>query len=218
MDIDDQRASLCAAAHQLAAAGLATGTSGNLSVRVGDQVLITPSDSRLKSLDPEQLVVVDLDGTVAVPTPYRPTSELHIHLGIYRSSSVAAVAHAHPASSVAVANIVDELPPIHYAAATIGGSVRVAPYAVFGSVELSEVVKVALYERSAALMRNHGSVAVGGTIETACDNLELVEWLSDVYLRSVGGGTPAVLDGTALTEVVAAGARRHYTPFPGRNR
>ncbi|QUD84160.1 class II aldolase/adducin family protein [Gordonia polyisoprenivorans] len=218
MDIDDQRAYLCAAAHQLASAGHTIGTGGNLSARVGDHVLVTPSGCRLDSVSPEQLVVVDLDGTVAVPTPYRPTSELRLHLDIYRTSSTAAVAHAHPIASVAVGNIVDELPAIHYTAAMLGGSVRVAPYAVFGSPELSTGINEALFERTAALMRNHGAIAVGSNIETACEHIELLEWLCEVYLRSVSAGTPAVLDENQLTEVVATAARRHYTPFPGRER
>lgn len=218
MDIDDHRASLCAAAHHLAAAGLTVGTGGNLSTRVGDHVLLTPSGCRLDSVSPEQLVIVDLDGTVAVPTPYRPTSELRIHLETYRRSSVSAVAHAHPVASVAVGNIVSVLPAIHYTAAMLGGSVRVAPYAVFGSDELCDVVQSALHERTAALMRNHGSIAVGGNIEAACEHLELLDWLCEVYLRSISAGTPTVLDDSQLTEVVATAARRHYTPFPGSDR
>lgn len=181
-------------------------------------MLLTPAGSRLESVSPEQLVVVDLDGTVAVPTPYRPTSELRIHLDIYRTSSVAAIAHAHPSASVAVGNIVEELPAIHYTAAMLGGAVRVSPYSVFGSSELSTVVTDALFERTAALMRNHGSIAIGSNIETACEHLELLDWLCEVYLRSVSAGTPAVLDDAQLTEVVATAARRHYTPFPGAER
>lgn len=95
---------------------------------------------------------------------------------------------------------------------------RVAPYAVFGSPELSTGINEALFERTAALMRNHGAIAVGSNIETACEHIELLEWLCEVYLRSVSAGTPAVLDETQLIEVVATAARRHYTPFPGRER
>ncbi|MFT4042934.1 MAG: class II aldolase/adducin family protein [Gordonia sp. (in: high G+C Gram-positive bacteria)] len=218
MDIDEQRESLCAAAHRMATAGLTAATDGNLSIRVDNAVMVTPSGWRLESLKPEQLVIVDLDGAVVVPTPYRPTSELGIHLDVYRTSSASAVAHAHPMASVAVANIIDELPPIHYAAAMLGGSVRVAPYAAFGSDDLSENVRTALHERSAVLMRNHGSLAIGGNIETACEYIELLEWMAEVYLRSSSAGTSSVLDESQLTEVVANSARRHYTPFPGSER
>ncbi|MFT4125311.1 MAG: class II aldolase/adducin family protein [Gordonia sp. (in: high G+C Gram-positive bacteria)] len=218
MGIDDQRASLCAAARRLAGSGLAIGNGGNLSTRVGDHVLMTPADHRLESVSPEQLVVVDLDGTVAVPTPYRPSSEIRLHLDIYRATSTSAIAHAHPISAVAVANIVGELPAIHYTAAMLGGTVRVAPYAVFGSAELSDGVIAALHERTAALMCNHGALTLGSNIETAYEHLELLDWLCEVYLRCLAAGRPAVLDDTQLTEIVATGARRHYTPFPGSDR
>lgn len=214
--IDDHRASLCAAAHHLAAsAGLTSRTDGNLSVRSGDHILLTPTGCRLDTVTPDQLVIVDLDGVVAVPTPYRPTSELGLHLEIYRTTSVSAVAHAHSIASVSAGTVVDELPAIHYTAAMLGGAVRVAPYAVFTSPELSELVGAALHERTAALMRNHGSIAVGSNIETACEYLELLDWLCEVYLRSVSAGTPAALDGAQLTEIVASAARQYYTPFPG---
>lgn len=218
VDIDELRGSLCAAAHRLAGVGHAVVSGGNLSTRVGDHVLVTPSGCRLDAIGPDQLVIVDLDGAVAVPTPYRPTSELLIHLDIYRTSSVAAIAHAHPVASVAVGNVVNELPAIHYNSAMLGGSVRVAPYAVFGSTELSTLVRDALHERSAALLRNHGSVAVGSNVETACEHLELLEWLCEIYLRSISAGTPATLNTSELTEVVATAARRHYIPFPGSDR
>lgn len=218
MGIDGLRAPLCAAAQHLAAVSGATSVGGSLSTRVGDHVLLTPSGARLATITPDQLVVVDLDGTVAVSTRYRPTPELRIHLDIYRSSSVSAIAHAQPLASVAVGTIVDELPAIHYTAAMLGGSVRVAPYAVFSSAELSAMVCEALHERTAALIRHHGSVAVGSNIETACEHLELLDWLCEVYLRSVSVGRPAALDDSQLTEVVATAARRHYTPFPGSDR
>lgn len=218
MGLDDQRSAICHAGHRLAAAGLTLGTGGNLSVRVGELVIVTPSGCRLASVTPDQLVVVNLDGAVVEPSRYRPSSELPSHLDIYSSTSASAIAHAHPVASTAVANTVHELPPIHYTSAMIGGSVRVAPYAVFGSRELSTAVVTALHERSAALMRNHGSIAIGSNIETAAEHLELVEWLAEVYLRSANFGPPAILNDAQLTEVVATAARRNYTPFPGSDR
>ena len=143
VDIVDQRVPLCVAAHQLAAAGTSLSTGGNLSVRVGDRVLVTPQGARLGSVQPDQLVVVNMDGSVIEETRYRPTAELGFHLDLYRSTSASAIAHAHPIASVAVSTITELLPPIHYDAAMVGGSVRVAPYAVFGSPELSEGVVAA---------------------------------------------------------------------------
>lgn len=214
MPYSDERAAVAAAAHRLARAGLTHGTGGNLSLRVGDHVVLTPSGCKLAAVTAEQMVVVDLDGTIAEDTTYTPTSELTIHLDVYRHTSAVAVAHAHPAASIAVANLVDELPVVHYTAAAIGGSVRVAPFAVFGSQELTDQVSAALTDRSAALMRNHGSVAFGESLDAACDRIELVDWLADIYLRSAAVEPPATLTSDDVIATVVAAAERHYSPFP----
>ncbi|GAC66680.1 class II aldolase/adducin family protein [Gordonia soli] len=217
-DIEDARSALVVAGRRLAAAGLTHGTGGNLSVRVDDLVVLTPSGCHLADVTPEQMVVVDLDGTIAVDTPHRPTSELRIHLDVYRHTSARAVAHAHPIASIAVANGADELPAVHYTAAMLGGSVRVAPYAVFGSVELSDAVAGALTDRTAALMRNHGSVAYADSIENACERIELVDWLAEIHLRSQTLAPTATLSEEQLLEVVTTAVTRQYSPFRGSDR
>ncbi|AZG48509.1 class II aldolase/adducin family protein [Gordonia insulae] len=216
MRFSDERAALAAAAHRLAREGMTHGTGGNLSVRMGDRVVLTPSGCRLADVTADQMVVVDLDGVVVEDTTFRPTSELRIHLDVYRHTSATAVVHAHPVASIAVANIVDDLPVVHYTAALLGGSIRVAPYAVFGSRALGDGVATALSDRTAALMRNHGSVAYADDLDTACDRIELVDWLADVYLRSAAVAPPATLDADDIVEVVVAATERQYTPFPGR--
>ncbi|WP_020104699.1 class II aldolase/adducin family protein [Nocardia sp. 348MFTsu5.1] len=216
MDFDDQRAALVSAAHRLARRRLVIGTGGNLSIRVEDRVLVTPSGADLEQLTSDQLVVTDLDGAVVEDTRYTPTSELLLHLEIYRSTSAKAVAHAHPVASIAVANLVDELPAVHYTAALIGGAVRVAPHEIFGTQELTDAVTKALVEKTAALMRNHGSVAYGDSIETACERIELVEWLAEIYLRTAAVGAGAVLDQEQLVAVAIAAAQRGYSPISRR--
>lgn len=210
----DERAALECAARRLATAGMTHGTGGNLSVRVADRVVLTPSGAQLSDVTAEQMVVVDLDGTITEETPYVPTSELRIHLDVYRHTGATAVAHAHPVASIAVANLLDELPVVHYTAALIGGSVRVAPYAVFGSADLTAAVATALRDRTAALMRNHGSVAYGDTLDAACDRIELVDWLAEVYLRSAAVAPPATLTPEQVVEVARTAIQRHYSPFP----
>ncbi|ROZ99200.1 class II aldolase/adducin family protein [Gordonia sp. OPL2] len=217
MRFTDERAAVVAASHRLGRAGMTHGTGGNLSMRHGDHVVLTPSGCRLADVTVDQLVVVDLDGTIADDTTFRPTSELRIHLDVYRQTSATAVAHAHPVASIAVANILDELPVVHYTAALIGGSIRVAPYAVFGSRALGDAVATALTDRTAALMRNHGSVAYGDDPDMACDRIELVDWLADLYLRSAAVAPPAALTDDDIAEVVVTALQRQYTPFPGRN-
>jgi L-fuculose-phosphate aldolase len=99
---------------------------------------------------------------------------------------------------------------VHYLCVLLGGPVRVAPYATFGSAALAANVTEALRGRFAALMQNHGSVAYGARIEQACDRLELLEWLADVYCRSAALGEPRVLTETELAEVAATIARLEY--------
>lgn len=210
MRFADERAAVVAAAHRLAARGLTHGTGGNASVRAGDLVVLTPSGCYLDTVTAEDLVVVDLDGTVAEETERVPTSELRIHLDVYRTTTARAVVHAHPIASIAVSNTNDELPVVHYTAAMIGGTVRVAPYAVFGSQELSDNVAAALRDRTVALMRNHGSVAYGDDIESACDRIELVDWLAQIHLQAPGG---LVLDDAQVGDVIMTAAQRHYSPF-----
>jgi L-fuculose-phosphate aldolase len=207
---DQERLAIVSAGRELVARGLVVGTAGNLSVRSGNQILVTPTGARLDRLEPDLLTVVDLADGAHRDGP-APTSELPLHLAVYRATGAAAVAHAHPLASIAVAGVVDELPPVHYVTMLLGGVVRVAPYAVFGSEELAALVCAAIDGRSAALMRNHGSVAIGATIEQACDRLILLEWLAELYCRCRALGTPAVLTAAQLAEVAAELGRRNYT-------
>jgi L-fuculose-phosphate aldolase len=211
---ETERAQVVAAGQRLADGGLVTGTAGNLSVRVGDQLVVTGSGTDLGRLTPARLTVVDLDGTV-LDGDLAPTSELPLHLAIYRSTSALAVAHAHSRSSIAVGATHDVLPPVHYATVPLGGVVRVAEYATFGTPELAANVLAALDGRVAALMRNHGSVAYGSSIAEACERLETVEWLADVYRRAAALGTPRLLSDDELAAVAAQLTRLDYGHRPG---
>lgn len=188
-----------------------TGTAGNLSVRVDDRVLVTASGTTLGDLTAERLSLVDLDGTV-LDGP-RPTSELPLHLAVYRSTGATAIAHAHAVASVAVGATNDVLPPIHYLTVLLGGVVRVADYATFGSTELADNVRAALDGRFAALLRNHGSVATGTDIGQACDRLELVEWLAEVYRQAATLGTPTLLTEAELADAAATFTRLDYPGY-----
>lgn len=204
-----ERDRLVAAGRRLAAGGLVTGTAGNLSVRAGAQVLVTGSGTVLGSLSPAQLTVVDLDGSV-VDGELAPTSELPLHLAVYAATDAAAIAHAHSPASIAVGCTHDVLPAVHYLTMRLGGVVRVADYATFGSARLAGNVRAALAGRSAALMRNHGSVAYGAGIEQACERLELVEWLAEVYRQAAALGTPRLLTDAELADAEATFTRLNY--------
>lgn len=203
------------AGRRLAEHRLVIGTAGNLSIRRDDRVLVTPTGGDLGRLTPEMITIVDAaDGSVCAGR-LAPTSELPLHLAVYRSTGAGAVAHAHAPASIAVGCTRDELPAIHYATVLLGGVVRVAEYATFGSEQLAANVAGALAGRHAALMRNHGSVACGDDLDQACEWLELVEWLAELYCRAAALGEPRVLDPSELAAVRdELAARRYGVPRP----
>jgi L-fuculose-phosphate aldolase len=207
--LEKERADLAAACHRVAAKGLVTGTAGNLSIRAGDHVVITPTGGVLEELTPEMMTVIDFDAEI-VEGDLAPTSETELHLLVYKSSFAKAVAHAHGLASTAVACTHDELPVIHYSQLMLGGSVRTAPYATFGSPELAKNVVAALEGKTAALMANHGSVAHGQTIAAACETLEMLEWSCELYARALDLGTPKLLTDADLQKVIEAAMKRGY--------
>jgi len=179
-------------------------------MRIGAGVLVTGSGTSLGSLTPSDLTLVSPSGDV-LDGDLPPTSELPLHLAVYDAfPEVTAIAHAHSPASVAVGATHDVLPPIHYLTVRLGGVVRVADYATFGSAELAAAVVAGLDGRSAVLMRNHGSVATGAGVEQACDRLELVEWLSDGYSRAAVLGTPRLLTDAELADADATFTRLDY--------
>ncbi|MEP9382968.1 class II aldolase/adducin family protein [Nocardioides sp. KR10-350] len=197
-------------AQALARAALVTGTSGNVSVRLpNDRVLITPSGIDYDRLRPSEVAVVALDGTV-VSAKRAPSSEVPLHLDIYRVTDARAIVHTHSPSATAVGLVSDELPSVHYAIRRLGGPIRVAPYAVFGSAALAQQVTHAMRGRRATLMRNHGAVAIGGDLTDALTNAVTLEWLSELYLRARAVGLPATLSEEELSEVARAAATAGY--------
>jgi L-fuculose-phosphate aldolase len=203
MLLPDARAAIAATCRELAAAGLVVGTAGNVSVRQGDLVAVTPSGLRYGELTPELVGVHRLDGT-AVEAPLAPTSELPLHLAIYAARPAAgAVVHTHSPAATALSALVDEVPAVHYYAAMFGGAVRVAPYATYGTEELARNAVRALRDRTGCLLGNHGAVTVGQDLATAHDKGVYLEWLCDVYLRAAAAGTPRLLSDAEIAAVAA---------------
>ncbi|MFJ9735593.1 class II aldolase/adducin family protein [Streptomyces sp. NPDC101171] len=198
-------AALVATARRTVADGLVVGTSGNVSARVGDVVLVTPSGVPFDRLTPADITGVDLDGRQVLGTLV-PTSELPMHLAVYRSTDARAVVHTHAVHATAVSTLVTELPPIHYMTASLGGPVRVAPYAAYGTDELADNMLAALAGRSGCLLRNHGTVTHGANLDQAYDRTAQLEWMCRLWLTasSVPGLTPALLTEAHIAE---AGAR-----------
>lgn len=200
-----ERAALVEGSRAIGRSGLVVGSAGNLSVRSGDRVLITPRGAELGAVDPKDLVDVALaDGAVADDhaSDSRPSSETPLHCAIYQACEARAIVHTHAHYATVLSTLIDELPAIHYVITAFGGPVRVARYETFGTDELAASVTEALDGRSAALMANHGAVVTGRDIEHAVTNALQLEWLASVYYHALCAGTPRTLTTAQLDEVV----------------
>jgi L-fuculose-phosphate aldolase len=218
--LDREREQVAGACRRLASEGLVLGTAGNVSARSDDAIAISPTGAVLADLTPEQVTVIDLEGRV-MAGDLEPTSELELHLGVYRHHSAGAVVHTHAPMATALSCVLDELPCVHYQMLLLGGSVRVAPYATFGTPELAESVVRALEGRAAALMANHGAIAHAGDADQAVELSLLLEWACGVYWRAAAIGSPRTLDSEERDAVIAAAVERGYgttKPVRGEHR
>ena len=183
--------------------GLNHGRAGNVSVRLDDQrFLITPSGVAYDVMQPDDLAVMTVDRTWTGRLP--PSSEWRIHRDVYAARpDIGAIVHTHSTSATAVACLRQDLPAFHYMVSRAGGdSIRCAPYATFGSQELSDHAVAALVARAACLLANHGLIATGATLATALELAALVEELATVYLRARSAGAPVCLDSAEMMRVV----------------
>jgi L-fuculose-phosphate aldolase len=172
---------------ELAASGLVVGTSGNVSARDGDLVVVSPSGVDYAELTADLVGVHRLDGT-PVEAVLQPTSEMPLHLGVYAATGAAAIVHTHSVAATALSTVAEELPAIHYQVAMFGGPLAVAPYATYGTDELAGHVVAALHGRTACLMANHGAVTTGADLKSALTASRYLEWLCEVYLRARTAG------------------------------
>ncbi|MGH3715108.1 MAG: class II aldolase/adducin family protein [Micromonosporaceae bacterium] len=200
-----EREQVAAVCRRLADDGLVLGTAGNVSVRAGELIAVTATGASFAELTTEQVSVVDSGGRL-VAGEYAPTSELGLHLELYRRYQTGAIVHTHAPMAVALACVLDELPVIHYQLLGLGGAVRVAAYHTFGTPELAQAVSDALDGRYAALMSNHGAVTHAPTVDKALEHALLLEWGCQIYWHAAALGTPRVLD-EEQQQAVAAQAR-----------
>jgi L-fuculose-phosphate aldolase len=207
--LERERERVAAASRRLAEEGVVLGTSGNVSERAGDYLAITPTGAVLAELGPAEVTVVDLDGE-HVDGELAATSELGLHMGVYRRYDAGAVVHAHPPIGTALSCVLDEVPVVHYQMLSLGGTVRVAPYATFGTPELAELTLEALRERSAALMANHGTITYGPDLDFAVAQSLLLEWACELYWRAAVVGSPRALSADQQQAVIDQVVRRGY--------
>jgi L-fuculose-phosphate aldolase len=184
----EEREEMVRLARRLRPDGLVVGTAGNLSARRGGLIAITPSGLDYDDLDARLVCVVDLDGA-PVDCVLAPSAELPMHLAAYRAGA-GAVVHTHAPFATAVACAEDELPPVHYLIAELGGAVRVAPYATFGTDELAAGLARALEGRNAALLASHGAITIGDTLAKAYERSLILESIAAAYVRARSLGTP----------------------------
>ena len=217
-ELQAARAQLVSYSARLLDDGLAVGSAGNISVRVGETVAITPSGIGYGDIRPGDVCLVTLTGTqlgdggddAGGDARETPSSETPMHLAIYAATSAKAIVHTHSPEVVALSAARWELPAIHYAITGLGGPVRVAPYVRFGSAGLAAAAAEALGGRRAVILRNHGAVTYGRDIAQAYDRALLLEWLARTYRLALSYGEPAILPAQALEEVAAETRRRRY--------
>ena len=187
MLLESERQSVVDACLTMQRKGLVVGTAGNVSVRQDDLIAISPSGVDYDELTPADVCVVNRGGEL-VDGHLKPSSELPLHLSVYRATKSSAIAHNHAPASTALGLVVDEVPASHYYSTMFGGLIRVAPYAPFGSDELARNVTRALDERLGALMANHGAITIGATLDSALSLLPYLEYVCEVQLRAMATG------------------------------
>jgi L-fuculose-phosphate aldolase len=198
-----KRQSIIDACRQMNSLGINQGTSGNISLRHADGMLITPTSTPYETMRPDQIVFMKLDG--GLDAKQRPSSEWRFHRDILKARrEVNAVVHAHPPYATMLAIMGMEIPPVHYMIASAGGdTIRCAPYATFGTEELSQAAVAALEDRSACLLAHHGMIAVGRSLAKAVWLAVEVETLARQYHGCLQIGTPPLLPKAEIENVRA---------------
>ena len=212
--LDDQalRQQLVTVARRMNGTGLNQGTSGNLSVRIEQGILVTPSSLPYEQMEADDLVALDLSGQPLKEKQRRPSSEWRLHADVLSCRPEAmAVLHCHPIHATALACHDRGIPAFHYMVAVAGGDeIRCAPYATFGTKELSDNVVNALAQRNACLLARHGMVTLGKDLESALRVAVEVETLARMYLQALQLGEPPLLSMQQMQAVHAQFRGLHY--------
>ncbi|MEO6502772.1 MAG: class II aldolase/adducin family protein [Jatrophihabitantaceae bacterium] len=210
MLLPDQRAAVVRACSELLATGLVRGTSGNVSVRdpASGAIAITPTGLAYAGMRDSDVAVLSPDGD-QLDGALRPTSEVALHLGVYRARpDVGAVVHTHSMFATTFAVLGEQIPPVHYLIVRAGEAVPVAPYARYGTAQLAESCVRALGAGFAVLLANHGVVAVEADLNAAMAVAEAVEYTAELAWRARQLGVPQLLD----TDQLAA-AREAFASY-----
>ena len=199
----DRRSAIVHTARALNSTGLTAGASGNVSVRVPEGFLITPSGLAYAEMRAEDVVSMDLQGNI-LSGRQDPSSEWRFHRDIFAQRADAqAIVHAHSNYATALACVHREIPAFHYMVAIAGGdNIRCAPYATFGTQALSDHALAALSDRTACLLANHGLIALGQDLDSALQRALHLEGLAQQYLLTLQIGEPVILTSEEMSTVV----------------
>lgn len=193
MNQSQLRAALLHTSRRMVELGLNRGTAGNASVRCGDDILITPSALPVAEMTEQDMVLLDKQGKVLQGR--KPSSEWRFHCDILNArAEIAAVLHMHSTYATTLACLGKEVPAVHYHIAIAGGdTIRCAPYTIFGEQNLSDLALDALHGRKACLLGNHGMIALGKDLDEALSVAQEVEFLCEIYWRTLSVGVPNIL-------------------------
>lgn len=187
---------------QLLDKGLVAGTWGNISARSSSEklIVITPSGRNYSTLRPEDMVIVDYTGKVK-EGGLKPSSELPLHLAIYKSRpDIQAIVHTHSVFASACAVARKPIPPIIEDLVQLaGGAIEVAKYALPGTAELAQNTVIALEDKNAVLLANHGVIGCGKTLDEALTACELVEKAAQIFIYANQLGGAVILSDEDVT-------------------
>ena len=201
MLMEKERLLLIEYGKKLVKAGLTKGTGGNLSIfdRKNGHVAITPSGIDFFEIQPEDIVIIDVDGNV-IEGNRTPSSEWAMHVMPYKyRDDIDAVIHAHTMYATVMACLRQELPATHYMIAVAGENVRVAEYATYGSPELAQNAFEAMKDRKAVILANHGILAGANDLLNAFNIVEEIEYCAEVYTKAKAIGEPVILPHEEMT-------------------
>lgn len=204
MQLQAQREAIVHYGRKMITSQLTTGAGGNLSIfdRASGRVAISPSGIEYFDLQPEDVVITDLDGQV-IEGQYTPSSELGFHLALYgQRPDVNAVLHTHSVYATTIACLGWEIPAVHYLVGFSGHKVPLAPYATFGTPELASNVAASIGDYNALLLANHGLIAVGADLGRAFNTAEEIELVARIYYQTQSVGNPVILPDEEMERVL----------------
>ncbi|MFO7836322.1 MAG: class II aldolase/adducin family protein [Candidatus Thorarchaeota archaeon] len=189
---------------------LVVGSSGNVSLRIKDHIIITPSGVEYRVMTPYDLIVLDLNGN-KIEGKKEPSIETQMHLEVYGiRSDIQSTVHTHSVYATAMALLYKSLPPIvDELVPALGGEITVTDYSKAGTRGLADAVAKAIQDRDAALIGNHGALCVGKSLRDALDSAILLERACKIYMIAAQVGKPSQLPEKIVTDEKRKWVKRH---------